>query len=104
MGRLLKKVAAKQFERGNMKMAAKMYTDAIRISPSMHTLYSNRSAALCAGGNYVEAFEDACKCVDLMPAWPKVRSVCDIAMHTCPFQAGPTHHLALAVALHVWPP
>ena len=64
-------MAAKQFAAGNHKMAVKMYTDAIRIAPRQHTLYSNRSAASCLGGHYAEAFEDACKCIDLMPTWPK---------------------------------
>ena len=64
-------MAAKQFAAGKMRMAMQMYTDAIRLSPSTHTLYSNRSACHCALGDYHLAFEDACKCIDLMPAWPK---------------------------------
>ena len=52
-------------------MAVKMYTDAIRISPTTHTFFSNRSAAHCALHDYHDAFVDGCKCTDLMPAWPK---------------------------------
>ena len=52
-------------------MAIKMYTDAIRLAPGQHTLYSNRSACQCAAGDYESALSDAGKCIDLMPAWPK---------------------------------
>ena len=71
---LLKKVAGDKFKAGNLTMACKMYTDAIRIAPQTHTLYSNRSACYAAAGEYIRAFEDACKCIDLMPTWPKVRA------------------------------
>ena len=68
---LLKECAQERFAAGDPKMAIQMYTDAIRLSGPSHTLYSNRSACYCAARRYVEAFEDACKCIDLMPTFTK---------------------------------
>lgn len=68
---LLKECAQERFAAGDPKMAISMYTDAIRLSGPSHTLLSNRSACYCAARKYVEAFEDACKCIDLMPTFTK---------------------------------
>ena len=81
---LLKEVAARKFREGNLRLAVQMYTDAIRIEPGGEggaKTYSNRSACLCAAGDYVSAFEDACKCVDLMPAWFKGYARKGAALH-----------------------
>ena len=58
-----------------------MYSDAIRLAPGQHTLYSNRSACQCAAGDYQSALNDACKCIDLMPAWPKGYARKGAALH-----------------------
>lgn len=68
---LLKECASERFAAGDPKMAINMYTDALRIGGPSHTIYSNRSACHCAARQYVEAFEDACKCIDLMPTFAK---------------------------------
>lgn len=78
---LLKTVAGQKFKEGKYTMACKMYTDAIRIAPQMHTLYSNRSAVYVAAREYIRAFEDACKCIDLMPSWPKGYARKGAALH-----------------------
>ena len=78
---LLKKVAGDKFKEGKYTMACKMYTDAIRLSPSSHTLYSNRSAVYTAAREYIRAFEDACKCIDLAPAWAKGYARKGAALH-----------------------
>ena len=81
---LLKEVAARKFREGNLRLAVQMYTDAIRIEPGGEggaKTYSNRSACLCAAGDYVSAFEDACKCVDLMPTWFKGYARKGAALH-----------------------
>jgi len=77
---LLKSVAAQQFAAGKLPMAVKMYTDAIKLAPS-HTLYGNRSACWCKGGNYQQAFEDACKAIDLMPTFVKGYARKGAALH-----------------------
>ena len=77
---LLKSVAAQQFAAGKLPMAVKMYTDAIKLAPS-HTLYGNRSACWCKGGNYQQAFEDACKAIDLMPTFAKGYARKGAALH-----------------------
>lgn len=78
---LLKTVAGQRFREGKYTMACKMYTDAIRIAPQTHTLYSNRSAVYAAAGEYLRAFEDASKCVDLMPTWAKGYARKGAALH-----------------------
>ena len=78
---LLKQAASAQFKQGKLTMAVKMYTDAIRIAPKQHTLYSNRSACYAAAKEYVRAFEDATKCIDLMPAWGKGYARKGAALH-----------------------
>ena len=68
---LLKECAAETFKAGNLSLSAQMYTEVLRLAPS-HAVYSNRSAVFCANRQYIEAFQDSCQCIDLMPAWPKV--------------------------------
>ena len=68
---LLKEAAGEQFRDGNHRMAIQMYSEALKLAPS-HTLFSNRSACYCASRKYKEAFEDACKCIDMMPTFGKV--------------------------------
>ena len=66
-------MASKQFKSGNLRMAIKMYTDAIRIAPNNHTLYSNRSACYAGLGKWDEALKDAESCIEKSPTWAKVR-------------------------------
>ena len=44
---------------------------AIRMDKQNHVLWSNRSAALCAVGNYERALTDAERCIKLAPDWGK---------------------------------
>ncbi|XP_064621757.1 stress-induced-phosphoprotein 1-like isoform X2 [Lineus longissimus] len=65
-------------DKGNAFLKAENYSDAIecysqgiKLDESNHILYSNRSAAYCNVGKYVDALKDAEKVVSLKPDWPK---------------------------------
>ena len=59
---------------GDFALAITLYTEAIRLDPANHILYSNRSAAHVKLGQFGKALQDAVKAKQLNPEWPKVRS------------------------------
>ncbi|KAH7822463.1 putative stress-induced-phosphoprotein 1 [Monocercomonoides exilis] len=59
------------FSSGDYDMAVDFFTQAIRLDPNNHVLYSNRSAAYAQLSKYNEALEDAEKCVEINPAFVK---------------------------------
>ncbi|XP_033121023.1 stress-induced-phosphoprotein 1-like [Anneissia japonica] len=56
---------------GRFQDAVGNYTDAIKLDPSNHVLYSNRSAAYANLKQYEKALEDAETTVKLKPDWSK---------------------------------
>lgn len=58
------------------------YTHAIKLEPSNHLLYSNRSYAFLKLDQYYLALEDANETIKLQPSWPKVRKHCADCSHT----------------------
>eukprot|EP01083_Nonionella_stella_P066824 176305_1 len=60
-----------EFQNLNFRKAIELYTKAIHLESSNHTLYSNRSAAYRSFGKFDEALEDADKCIELQPDWAK---------------------------------
>jgi tetratricopeptide (TPR) repeat protein len=81
---LLKAVGLKNFKEGKMRAAAKMFSDGIKIAPrsrNIHVFYANRSACLCALGDYYSAFNDAAKCIDIAPAYIKGHARKGAALH-----------------------
>ncbi|XP_045624449.1 stress-induced-phosphoprotein 1 isoform X2 [Procambarus clarkii] len=58
-------------EAGNLSEAVLHYTDAIKLDPENHVLYSNRSAAYAKLKKYKEALDDADKVLLYKPDWPK---------------------------------
>ncbi|CAK9301983.1 unnamed protein product [Gordionus sp. m RMFG-2023] len=65
-------------EKGNKALAEErnieaynFYSEAIKLDPNNHVLYSNRSAALAKIGRYNESLQDAEKTIEIKPDWPK---------------------------------
>ncbi|XP_074659524.1 stress-induced-phosphoprotein 1-like isoform X2 [Tubulanus polymorphus] len=56
---------------GQVEEAIKHYTEAIKLDPKNHVLYSNRSAAYAKAGLYEEALKDGTETVAMKPDWGK---------------------------------
>ncbi|WCJ23843.1 Stress-induced-phosphoprotein 1 [Euphorbia peplus] len=59
------------FKAGNYLKAAALYTQAIKLDPSNHTLYSNRAAAFLQLVKLSKALADAETTITLNPKWEK---------------------------------
>ena len=59
---------------GDFALAVSLYTEAIRLDPANHILYSNRSAAYVKLGQFGKALQDSVKAKQLNPEWPKVNT------------------------------
>jgi stress-induced-phosphoprotein 1 len=62
-------------EEGDFLQAIERYTEAISLNRNNHLLFYNRSAAYARVGKFAEALEDAKRCHELKPDWPKVTIV-----------------------------
>lgn len=70
----LKTAGNDAFARGDWKLAADHFTGAIKLDPTDHVFYSNRSGAYANLARYEDALKDAKKCVELKPDWWKAWS------------------------------
>ena len=69
------------FKEGRYADAVQAYTTAIDADGSNATLYSNRSGAFSAAGEYARALADAERAVALRPEWAKGHTRQAAAMH-----------------------
>eukprot|EP01059_Diplonema_ambulator_P016246 TRINITY_DN2761_c0_g1_i1.p1 TRINITY_DN2761_c0_g1~~TRINITY_DN2761_c0_g1_i1.p1 ORF type:complete len:564 (+),score=223.65 TRINITY_DN2761_c0_g1_i1:58-1692(+) len=74
--------------KGNAEFQARNYKDAImwfgkgiEVDPRNHVLFSNRSACHASLQDWVSAYEDAVKCVELKPDWAKGYARLGAALH-----------------------
>ena len=51
--------------------ASEKFTEAIKIEPENHVLYSNRSGAYASKKDFQNALEDADKTTEIKPDWAK---------------------------------
>lgn len=63
------------FSGGRYQEGIDAFSDAIKLAPTNHVLYSNRSACYASLKDYDAALADANKTVELKGDWPKVRVV-----------------------------
>uniref|UniRef100_A0A7S4FB75 Uncharacterized protein n=1 Tax=Chrysotila carterae TaxID=13221 RepID=A0A7S4FB75_CHRCT len=69
------------FRAGNYADAVAMYNRAIELDPQNPVLFSNRSGALAAVGEYTKALSDADMCIELRGEWSKGYTRRAAAMH-----------------------
>eukprot|EP01004_Peranema_trichophorum_P002409 NODE_1470_length_1939_cov_123.752203_g1247_i0.p1 GENE.NODE_1470_length_1939_cov_123.752203_g1247_i0~~NODE_1470_length_1939_cov_123.752203_g1247_i0.p1 ORF type:complete len:566 (+),score=122.81 NODE_1470_length_1939_cov_123.752203_g1247_i0:61-1758(+) len=69
------------FQAGKNEEAVNWFTTAIKIDPTNHILYSNRSAAYCGLERYQAALDDANKTIEIKPDWAKGYARKGAALH-----------------------
>ncbi|GKT64304.1 heat shock protein sti1 [Colletotrichum tofieldiae] len=67
----LKALGNKAIAEKNFDEAVAKFTEAIKLQPDNHILYSNRSAAYASKKDWQNALEDAKKTTEIKPDWPK---------------------------------
>ena len=75
-------------EEGDFLQAIERYTEAISLNRNNHLLFYNRSAAYARVGKFSEALEDAKRCHELKPDWPKVCVHVHVCMYECVWGGG----------------
>ncbi|XP_076443505.1 hsp70-Hsp90 organising protein-like isoform X2 [Babylonia areolata] len=67
----LKEQGNAALKKGNAAEAVLHYTHAVKLEPSNHLLFSNRSLAFLKLDQYYLALQDANQVIRLQPSWPK---------------------------------
>jgi len=70
-------------QNGDYTTAVTLYSEALKMDPNNHILYSNRSAAFIKLGQFSRALQDALKARELNSKWSKVKTpfLCIIPFH-----------------------
>ncbi|GBM51772.1 Stress-induced-phosphoprotein 1 [Araneus ventricosus] len=68
---LLKDQGNAALNAGKFDEAIRFYSEAVKVDPTNHVLYSNRSAAYCKAAKYEDALKDAEKTIELKPDFVK---------------------------------
>jgi len=88
---------------GEMENAISKYSMAIRLAPTEHTFYSNRSAAYLKytslEHNFKLALKDAQKCVEMAPEWSKAYTRLGAAYYSLKMMKSALQAYERAVAL-----
>ncbi|KAK5006101.1 hypothetical protein LTR28_006904, partial [Elasticomyces elasticus] len=71
MADALKAEGNKLFAAKDFQGAVEKFSEAIKLQPDNHVLYSNRSGAYASLKDYTHALEDANKTVEIKPDWAK---------------------------------
>eukprot|EP01083_Nonionella_stella_P012860 36305_1 len=66
-----KKRGNTHFSKQEFSEAVSEFSDAIKLDPSQHVFYSNRSACYVELGKFDDALNDAEKCIEIKSDWPK---------------------------------
>lgn len=76
----LKKKGNEALQKGDIDGAINFYSEALKLDPNNHILWSNRAAAYATKKDWKKSLEDALQCVKLQPNFGKVlyQSCCKI--------------------------
>jgi len=69
------------YSAGNIDQAIKEFTVAIELDPTDAVFWSNRSMCYASKNDFPLALQDAQKCIDLRPDWPKAYSRAGLALY-----------------------
>lgn len=76
-----KRLGNEAFAAGRYGDAVSLYSRALEADPMSAVLFSNRSGAHAAAGDYAAALADAERCVSIRPEWVKAHTRKAVSLH-----------------------